>query len=115
MNIDQKKLDETIVYFQTNPKVELDERFYPVYTYEMSQAFVFLKLDVDYLSNYEKITAKGIRIEEMNIGQLSAMFTFIQRGERFCDGHMATYIEDGTVLRLLLRLKELSKSLQNDL
>ena len=35
------------------------------------------------------------------------MYTFILRGERFCDGHIASYIEDGDLLALVERHIEL--------
>ena len=35
------------------------------------------------------------------------MLTFIERGERFCDGHVQRYLENNILLKLLLRLDDL--------
>lgn len=50
---------------------------------------------------------RGKAIEEYNLDELKTMFTFINRGERFCDGHIAAYVENGDLLRLLKRLNEI--------
>ena len=36
-------------------------------------------------------------IEELSLEETLSYLTFIIRGERFCDGHIASYLEDGTI------------------
>ncbi len=61
--------------------------------------------DYDYLQHHEQLEGKAI--ESMNIKEIATMYTFIRRGERFSDGHIGAYIEDGTLYRLILRHIEL--------
>ena len=40
------------------------------------------------------------KIEELSLEETLSYLTFIIRGEKFCDGHIASYLEDGTIERL---------------
>ena len=42
-----------------------------------------------------------------SLAQIRTMLTWCVRGERFCDGHWAKVLEDGTVYSLLRRLEHL--------
>lgn len=68
-------------------------------------AALHLLEDADYLEKYEKSGSQ--EIEEMSLEELSVMYTFILRGERFCDGHIASFVENGMLYRLFLRHLEL--------
>lgn len=100
---DKQTLDEIIEYLREHKTVEYDP--YPVYTPEIMAAFTLLKLDRQYLSHYEKLGRKPIA--EMNVNEIATMLTFIVRGERFSDGHIASFVESGELLELMLRLREL--------
>ncbi len=43
-------------------------------------------------------------IERASIDEVRAVLTYIVRGERFCEGHVGRYADDGTVGRALARL-----------
>ncbi len=103
--VDKKVLLECIEYLQENPKVEYNP--YPVYDGRVMVALALLEPDYDYLSHYEAMN--NMPIDKMNIDNIKTMLTFINRGERFCDGHIASFVEDGCLLRLLQRLSELTK------
>lgn len=100
--INKTELEAVIEYLQKNSKIEFNP--YPIYSKEIYQALEALEIDEKYQSNYEKLKGKGI--EEMNKKEIATMLTFITRGERFCDGHIASYVESGDLLKLMLRLKE---------
>lgn len=102
--IDTEKLDSIIEYLENNKTVECNP--YPVYGSEIMSALGLLKPDMKYSANYEKIKDKPI--EQMKEKEIATMLTFISRGERFCDGHIASYVESGDLLRLMQRLKEIS-------
>lgn len=104
MRINQKELDSVIAYLQTHNRVECNP--YPIYDDEIYRALGMLRTDSNYLRNWEKIEEKPI--EEMTRKEVATMLTFIIRGERFCDGHIAGYVESGELLRLMLRLRELA-------
>lgn len=101
--VDIEELDSIIEYLKNNNKVEFNP--YPMYEKEVMQALGLLKSDLKYLSNHEKIANKPIG--EMNKKEIATMLTFISRGERFCDGHIASFVESGDLLKLMIRLKEL--------
>ena len=61
--------------------------------------FHSLKLaDFNYLSNYEIYKYK--KIEELSLEETLSYLTFIIRGEKFCDGNIAYYLENGTIEKL---------------
>lgn len=79
---------------------------YPDYPDEIWASFSIFDPDTDYSDNYEKY-CKGILPTDMNVRQIRTMLTFIERGERFCDGHVQRYLENNILLKLLLRLDDL--------
>ena len=79
---------------------------YPDYPDEIWASFSILEPDTDYLDNYEKY-CKSVLPTEMNAHQIRTMLTLIERGERFCDGHVQRYLENNILLKLLLRLDDL--------
>jgi len=75
---------------------------YPLYDKEVENwihEFYRLKLsDFNYLENYEIYKHK--ELEELSLEETLSYITFIIRGERFCDGHIASALEDGTIEKL---------------
>ena len=75
---------------------------YPLYNEEVRswiREFYNLKLvDINYLSNLRIYKYK--KIEELSLEETLSYLTFIIRGERFCDGHIASALEDGTIEKL---------------
>ena len=45
------------------------------------------------------------KITEASLQEIKFMLTFCLRGERFCDGHVASMIEAGKIASILKRLK----------
>lgn len=101
--INKTEIVVVIEYLQKNNKIEYNP--YPVYSAEIYKALGALEPDKKYMSHYKKLVNKPI--EEMNKKEIATMLTYISRGERFCDGHIAKYVESGELLRLMLRLREL--------
>jgi uncharacterized protein DUF6508 len=48
-------------------------------------------------------------VADASLDQVRTMLTWCVRGERFCDGLWGSMVEDGTIKRLLERLREISK------
>ena len=75
---------------------------FPLYDEEVNNwinEFYRLKLpDYNYLDNVNKF--KNKEIEELSLEETLSYLTFIIRGERFCDGHIATALENGTIEKL---------------
>lgn len=90
-------------YLKDRPKVVFAP--YPNYDERVIAALDTLPSDHEYLSHHEKLEDKAIR--SMTLDDLATMYTFILRGERFCDGHIASFIEDGRLLELVDRHIEL--------
>lgn len=89
-------------YLETGPKVEYDP--WPRYNGAVLGALDTLT-DLNYFENRERLGDKDPG--SMSLEDIATMYTFIRRGERFCDGHIAGYIEDGTLLLLVRRHLEL--------
>lgn len=105
IKIDKEALQACIEYLQEKPKVEFNP--YPDYDGRVQVALGLLVPDYEYLKNHEAL--KNMPINKMSIDNIRTMLTFINRGERFCDGHIALFVENGCLLELLLRLSELTK------
>ena len=82
------------------------EMGFPLYSEEINNwinEFYRLKLaDYNYLDNVRIYKYK--KIEELSLEETLSYITFIIRGERFCDGHIASYIENGTIEKLCSNL-----------
>ena len=75
---------------------------YPLYDGEVNNwidEFYRLKLvDYNYLENFRIYKHK--KIEELSLEETLSYITFIIRGERFGDGHIAYFLENGTIEKL---------------
>ena len=98
-----KTLKEAADYLSGKPETVFDP--YPQYDDRVMNALNTMKPDLNYLEHYADLEDKAI--EDMSLKELATMYTFIQRGERFCDGHIAAFIEDGRLLKLFRRHIEL--------
>ncbi len=79
---------------------------FPVYLEELWQVFNLMDPDRDYGTNMEK-QPRRIVPSEMSVKQINARLIWIQRGEYFCDGNIAAEVENGNLLKMLLRLDDL--------
>ena len=74
----------------------------PVYSEEVDnwiEEFYNLKLaDHNYLENYEIYKFKETK--KLTLEETLSYLTFIIRGEKFCDGHIARYLENGIIEKL---------------
>ena len=100
---DLETLRAAAEYLKDQPRTPCDP--YPNYDGRVIAALNTLPPDYDYLAHHEKIADKPI--EKLTLAELATMYTFLQRGERFCDGHIAAYIKDGTLYKLVKRQQEL--------
>ncbi len=63
-------------------------------------------LDRQYIPNEgSKMLQSEQKITEASLQEIKSMLTFCLRGERFCDGHVASVIEAGKIKSILKRLK----------
>ena len=113
-----KKIDEIIEILKINPKIEMvytgkelgpcEIGFaypnYPAWVYIVEKLFqpVF-----NYQEAIDGIKKKNKSVENYDLTETRAVLTYFVRGERFCDGHMASCIEGGYLLKWLSRYKEL--------
>lgn len=68
-------------------------------------------VDYDYSSkNAGQMIESEETIRQADIDQIKTMLTYYNRGERFSDGHWGALIRNGTVRRLLERLKDLNSA-----
>ena len=102
-NIDKNVILSGIEYLKNTKKVIFDP--YPNYDKEVFDILSSLGEDFDYQNRYHEIEKKDIN--NMNLDDLRTIYTFYRRGERFSDGFISQYIEDGSLLKLALRELEL--------
>ncbi len=79
---------------------------HPGYPSGIWNALELLGWDYEYLDHYDKY-CKDVLPSEMSVRQIQTMMTYMFRGEKFCDGFIGGYLENGTFLKLLLRLDDL--------
>ncbi|GAB2566384.1 DUF6508 domain-containing protein [Leucobacter ruminantium] len=61
--------------------------------------------DYGYTERVDEV--RELSVPEMTQSQLSTFLTWVQRGERFCDGFIDGFVKDGRVLQALRRAAEL--------
>lgn len=86
---------------------------YPIYPPEIFEVFELLKPDYQYTDNIKKFP-DGLLATDMTVDQIRTMLTYIERGERFCDGSIAAEVENGRLLKILLRLDDLLTNYLNE-
>jgi len=52
-------------------------------------------------------------LKKANLETLQKLLTIHIRKERFCDGHLATVLENGHIIAILRRLKEICNEMEN--
>lgn len=62
-------------------------------------------LDKEYMENEKNIKDKNV--DELGYKEIGTMLTAIIRGDRFCSGLIYSKVKDGTLLKLLERLKDI--------
>lgn len=60
-------------------------------------------VDFDYVKNIEKIEDKAV--EDLTEDELITKLTLFVRGEKFCEGMLSVALRDGTIQKILERLK----------
>ena len=77
---------------------------YPEWVWEI---FDLIPLDYKYSETTDKLLERNVDIRLYDFNEVKAMLTYVVRNEHFCDGAILEHIKNGTVLKLLKRLKEL--------
>ena len=115
--LDSNQLHRLITFFKDCREIEwtparLDARGvlilgYPNYPDELLFEVLELLGDDDCYENEKKLPR---RIDKMDILQIRTFLTLLSQRERFCDGVLGDAVEDGIILRLLLRIEVLRRS-----
>ena len=63
-------------------------------------------VDTNCIKNIEAIRDK--KVSEMSMNEILTMMTYHLRGERFCDGLIASAMEEGYLPELSMRLREIT-------
>jgi hypothetical protein len=79
---------------------------YPEYPEGLLDIFDLLGNDYDYRLEIEE-WPKNLLPTDMDIWQIRTALTYIIRANRFCEGIIAHTVDDGTLLKLMLRLEDL--------
>ena len=74
---------------------------YADYVNEVFNLVIGDKIIKNYSDIYKKIKEKNI--DTLTLDEIVAYFTFIRRGERFCDGHIASFLDNGIFFKLYER------------
>ena len=113
-----KHISGIIEILETNPKIEMvftGKELGPCeigFAYPNYPAWVHLVEKLfQPVFNYQEaingIKKKNKSVEKYDLTETRAALTYFVRGERFCDGHMASCIKGGHLLKWLERYKEL--------
>ena len=80
---------------------------YAGYVYDIINRVLKNVIIKDYKSQFELIKDK--EISSLTIQEIQVYFTYISRGERFCEGFISGFLKDGTFKKLYERFLELKK------
>ena len=122
--LDRQKLIETIDRVKSIKKIEwgggkptgektedgkdIIQWPYPIYPDGLFESLYLLGSDYDYIKNMKDIKDKDI--STMSLEEIRTFLTHIARGERFCDGLLEGYVENGLLAKALERILELHDS-----
>jgi len=84
---------------------------YPEYPEGLLDMFELLGPDYDYRFEIEA-WPENLLPTDMDIWQIRTALTYIIRANRFCEGIIAHAVDDGTLLKLMLRLEDLLNAYQ---
>lgn len=84
---------------------------YPIYPEGLFETLYLLGTDRNYLENMKAL--KTLDVSTLNLKQLRTFLTFISRGERFTDGFLQKYVENGQLLKALERIEEICETCKN--
>lgn len=93
---------------RTEDGTEIFTMPYPKYPDGVIDALRLLGSDVNYLKYADKIRSKDI--SRMSLTDLRRLFTYYLRGERFCDGLIVEFVEDGLMLKALERTQQIAEA-----
>lgn len=85
---------------------------YPNYPHELFEIFHLMDVDSNYPEHVAEIRKLGIKPNQLTLLQIQTYLTYLQRGERFCNGMIADDVNKGILLSVLFRLYELLYSEQ---
>lgn len=115
-HLDRRELEHFIDLLCRNRKAEwhpMEKRDdgvymmgYPRYPDGLFAIFDFLGHDYDYRFTMEA-WPENLLPTDMDLWQIQTALTCLARAERFCTGAIAGAMDDGTLLKLLLRLEDL--------
>ena len=78
---------------------------YADYVDEIFNMIIGDQIIQNYLEMYENIKDK--KISDLTLDEIVVYCTFINRGERFCDGFIAKFLDNGILVKLFERYLEL--------
>jgi len=120
--VDRQQLEEAIAVLSRTDEIEWSDMHtgkkdengneiltfsYPIYPPDIFPVLRYLEIDYHFGEHYEQ-NCKNTPIDKMDLSQIRTMFTWLVQGERFCDGFIADEIENGHLLALFRRLRELT-------
>lgn len=103
-SIDILSKNPTIKWSTTKAEGDVLTFSYQIYESWVWRIFDLLPSNYEYSETVNKIQESNKEIDELSFAEIKTMLTYVKRGEKFCDGHIAHMIEDGTLLKILKRL-----------
>ena len=87
---------------------------YPVYPNGLYEGlYDIIEMDHNYIENRKKLS-RPLDYGTLTKEELSTALTSLVRTERFCDGTIAAAIENGSLLKILERIKEVYGASANE-
>lgn len=79
--------------------------YYADYVDKIFESVIGDQIIQNYMETHKQIENKEIK--DLTLDEIVAYFTFIRRGEKFCDGHIAKFLDNGIFVKLFERYIEL--------
>ncbi len=105
IKIDQ--LDEIIAELEKKPKLDVNKG-YPKWVWTMICGL--LERDFDYTQLFERLTDPNTDLSKLSFEEIKAFVTGMARAEHWCEGCVIQFIENGSALKVMKRLRELLKA-----
>lgn len=104
IHMDIEKLDEIIAELEKKPKLDV-YKGYPKWVWTMICGL--LERDFEYTPTFDRLVKPTTDLSELSFEEIKTFVTGMARAEHWCEGGVIQFVENGSALKVMKRLREL--------
>ena len=104
VRMELEKLDEIISELEKKPELDV-YKGYPKWVWTMICGL--LERDFDYTESFDRLVDSNTDLSKLTFEEIKTFVTGLARSEHWCEGGVIQFIENGSALKVMKRLREL--------